>query len=247
MTTLTSVLTACPPRPIRVAGEQFAADLLDGVRGQLSTPEGATEFLDATYLTRSTSEFLRMVTDRLASGEDSHSPSIYQMYSRYGGGKTHSLLMLAASAMHPNLDYWHQYTDANPTSAKMVAFDGVVSNVLDGVRLDEENNRAKSLSGYILYQLGGPEALQQFRQGDDHLTDPGSQVFQELIGEQPTLIIIDELVQYINKVEQRIATQGGATPGWNTHHHQCIGRSRGEQPQSRAGNHHPRARSPTPI
>ena len=211
MTNLIPVLTACPPRPIRVAGEQFAADLLDGIRGQISTPVGATEFLDSTYLTRSTAEFLKMVTDRLRLGKDSHAPSIYQMYSRYGGGKTHGLLMLAASAMHPALDYWHLNTDADPVSAKIIAFDGVVSNVLDGLRLDDQNNRAKSLSGYILYQLGGPEALQQFRQGDDRLTDPGSQVFQELIGEHPTLIIIDELVQYINKVQQRIATQGGAT------------------------------------
>ena len=211
MTNLIPVLTACPPRPIRVAGEQFAADLLDGIRGQISTPVGATEFLDSTYLTRSTAEFLKMVTDRLRLGEDSHAPSIYQMYSRYGGGKTHGLLMLAASAMHPALDYWHLNTDADPVSAKVIAFDGVVSNVLDGLRLDDQNNRAKSLSGYILYQLGGPEALQQFRQVDDRLTDPGSPVFQELIGEHPTLIIIDELVQYINKVQQRIATQGGAT------------------------------------
>ena len=211
MTNLIPVLTACPPRPIRVAGEQFAADLLDGIRGQISTPVGATEFLDSTYLTRSTAEFLKMVTDRLRLGEDSHAPSIYQMYSRYGGGKTHGLLMLAASAMHPALDYWHLNTDADPVSAKVIAFDGVVSNVLDGLRLDDQNNRAKSLSGYILYQLGGPEALQQFRQGDDRLADPGSQVFQELIGEHPTLIMIDELVQYINKVQQRIATQGGAT------------------------------------
>ena len=211
MTNLIPVLTACPPRPIRVAGEQFAADLLDGIRGQISTPVGATEFLDSTYLTRSTAEFLKMVTERLRLGEDSHAPSIYQMYSRYGGGKTHGLLMFAASAMHPALDYWHLNTDADPVSAKVIAFDGVASNVLDGLRLDDQNNRAKSLSGYILYQLGGPEALQQFRQGDDRLTDPGSRVFQELIGEHPTLIIIDELVQYINKVQQRIATQGGAT------------------------------------
>ena len=130
MSSLTPVLTACPPRPIRVAGEQFAADLLDGIRSQLSTPQGATEFLDSTYLTRSTADFLQMVTNRLALGEDSHSPAIYQMYSRYGGGKTHSLLMLAASAMHPQLDYWPQSTNANPVSAKVVAFDGVVANVL---------------------------------------------------------------------------------------------------------------------
>ena len=43
MPSLTPVLTACSPRPIRVSGEQFAADLLQGIRGQLSTPEGATD------------------------------------------------------------------------------------------------------------------------------------------------------------------------------------------------------------
>ena len=33
MSTLTPVLAACPPKPIRVAGEHFAADVLDGIRG----------------------------------------------------------------------------------------------------------------------------------------------------------------------------------------------------------------------
>ena len=72
------------------------------------------------------------------------------------------------------------------------------------MNLDDLGNRAKSLAGYLLFHLGGAEALQQFREGDERLTDPGADEFRRLIGNQPTLIMIDELVHYINKVRQRI-------------------------------------------
>ena len=136
-----------------------------------------------------------MATSRLAFGTESHSPPVYQLYSRYGGGKTHSLLMLAATANHPQLDYWNQHADATSVAAKIVAFDGIMTNAINGIRMDDDDNRAYSLAGYILYQLGGPEALRNFKEGDYNLSDPGAQAFQDLIGDEPTLIIIDELVQ----------------------------------------------------
>ena len=202
MTNPTPLLTACPPRPIQQSGDQYAADLIRGLDDELATPATAADFLQATYLTRAAADFLRMAADRIVRGRDSAAPSVYQLYSRYGGGKTHSLLLLAAAAKYPELPYWTDEAECPTAAAKIVAFDGEKHNVVNGAKLDDAGNRAQSLAGYLLYQLGGPAALQQFGAGDALLTDPGAATFQQLIGDQPVIIIIDELVHYISRVQQ---------------------------------------------
>ena len=204
MTTLTPFLTACPPRPISQAADQYAAELISGIEKELSTPEKATEFLQTTHLTSTTRDLLRMVMDRMENGEYSTSPSIFQLYSRYGGGKTHGMLVVAAAALHPNLNYWQETAQTKASSSRVVAFNGENSNPTTGMNLDDQRHRAKSLAGYLLFHLGGAEALHQFREGDERLTDPGADEFRRLIGHQPTVIMIDELVHYINRVRQRI-------------------------------------------
>ena len=204
MTTLTPFLTACPPRPISQAADQYAAELISGIREQLSISDKATEFLQTTHLTSTTRNLLRMVMDRMEKGDSSTSPSIFQLYSRYGGGKTHGMLVVAAAALHPNLSYWQDIAQATAFSARVVAFNGENSNPTTGMNLDDQGHRAKSLAGYLLFRLGGAEALEQFQEGDERLSDPGADEFRRLIGNQPTIIMIDELVHYINRVRQRI-------------------------------------------
>ena len=70
---------------------------------ELASEATAADFLETTHLTKATADFLRMAMDRIALGRGSTSPSVYQLYSRYGGGKTHSLLLLAAAARYPHL------------------------------------------------------------------------------------------------------------------------------------------------
>ena len=101
MTTLTSFLTACPPRPISQAADQYAAELIRGIRDELTTPEKATDFLQTTHLTSTTRDLLRMVMDRMENGASSTSPSIFQLYSRYGGGKTHGMLVIGSGSSSP--------------------------------------------------------------------------------------------------------------------------------------------------
>ena len=205
MTSLKPLLDTCPPRPIAQAGDQYAADVVRGVAHELSTQETTADFLETTYLTQATKRMLRMTMDRLALGRDSTSSSVYQLYSRYGGGKTHSLLLLAAAAKYPNLPYWGNTAEIDPVEARFIPFDGEKQNVVTGSSLDDQGNRARSLAGYLLYHLGGPTALRDFVDGDQTLADPGSETFRQLIGDQPTIIVIDELVHYINRVNQRAA------------------------------------------
>ena len=204
MTTLTSFLTACPPRPISQAGDQYAAELIRGIREELATPERAADFLHTTHLTSTTKDLLRRIMDKMEQGPSSTSPTIFQLFSRYGGGKTHGMLVIAAAAKHPNLSYWKETAGINATSARLVAFNGENSNPTTGIVLDDHGHRAKSLAGYLLFHLSGPEALHEFQEGDERLTDPGAAEFRRLIGEEPTIIMIDELVHYINRVRQRI-------------------------------------------
>ncbi len=124
-TNLTPLLTACPPRPIRQAGDQYAADIINGLAQELASPNSTTDFLATTHLTKATADFLHMATDQVAKGPDSTAPAVYQLYSRYGGGKTHSLLLLAATARYPSLSYWSEQAGLQPISANIVAFDGL--------------------------------------------------------------------------------------------------------------------------
>ena len=206
MSNQTPLLDACPLRPISQAGEQYAADIIRGLNDELATMATAADFLETTHLTRAAGGFLRMAMDRVALGRDSTSPSVYQLYSRYGGGKTHSLLLLAAAAKYPHLPYWQDAAQCDPASAKVIAFDGEKHNVINGADLDGQGARARSLAGYLLYHLGGHEALNAFGEGDAALADPGSDEFRRLIGDEPVIIVIDELVHYVNRVNQRTAS-----------------------------------------
>ncbi len=214
MNNLTPILTACPPRPIYQAGDQYAADLIRGLETELANPEAAADFLETTHLTKATTDFLRMALDRIAQGQNRTSPAVYQLYSRYGGGKTHNLLLLAAAAKYPHLPYWQNIDQCHPAHAEVIAFDGEKHNVVSGAAMDEQGTRAHSLAGYLLYHLGGPAALREFGPGDAIFADPGSATFQRLIGDQPVIIVIDELVHYINRVQQvaasnsRISSEG---------------------------------------
>ena len=211
MINLTPLLKACPVRPISQAGDQYAADLVRGLEEELTTAKSAADFLEATHLTKANADFLRMAIDRVALGRDSTSPSVYQLYSRYGGGKTHSLLLLAAAAMYPDLPCWRETAALHPTAANVIAFDGEKHDVVSGAVLDAHGNRAKSLAGYLLYHLGGPAALTDFAAGDETLADPGADAFRRLIGENPVIIVIDELVHYISRVNQRAAADPRAS------------------------------------
>ncbi len=203
---LRPLLEACPPREIEQAGDQYAASLIGGLGKELATAESAAEFLEATYVTKAMSDFVRMAMDRVVRGRESTSPAVYQLNSRYGGGKTHSLLLLAAAAKHPGLPYWegfgHDGERVGVGAARVVAFDGIDYGI-GGVRMDD-GSRARSLAGHLLHQLGGAEALGEFAEGDELFGDPGAEAFRRLIGDEPVVIVIDELVQYINRVDQLV-------------------------------------------
>lgn len=201
---LTPVLHACPPRENITEAEDYAANLDKAMSGEIAAPEGAAEFFAATYPTQAMRDACRMVFDRLRHGAASGAPSVYRFTSVYGGGKTHTLIALAAGAKHPDVVLQGKTNGLIPTAlatddVKIVSFNGKDSDLTRGTRLGTSDLRAKSLTGFIAYYVGGPATFEEFREYDEGLTDPGGRGFADLFGDRPVLILVDELVEWVSR------------------------------------------------
>ena len=210
---------ACPLRDAESTSEEYAADLSRAMRSEISTEETARVFFESTHKTDAMGLVCDSVFDRLANGRASDKPAIYRLGSGFGGGKTHTLITLAASALHPNLvseGVAPVLPELTPTnSIRLVTFEGERSNLVEGTPLNGDGSiRAKSLIGHIAYALGGADALDEFREYDESLQSPGSDLIERLLGDERCLILVDEMVNYISKVldSPRHSTSRNAIP-----------------------------------
>ena len=206
---LVPLFTACAPRSAEFTSENYAADLHSALGNEIATPAAARDFFGGTYPTPAMQAACRMIFDRLRNGGGNR-PGVYRFNSRFGGGKTHTLIALAAMARHPQIVQSGAAPELLPPAdavagVRLVSFTGENADVVAGMPLGDGGHRAKSLTGFIAYQLGGPAALERFRDHDNLLTDPGASAFQELMAGRPTLILVDELVQWIEKSLQNPA------------------------------------------
>ena len=193
---LTPVFQACKPRPAELTNDSYAADLHSALEKELKTPESTRDFFKGTYQTDAMRTACRMIFDRLHNGNASEQPSIYRFNSRFGGGKTHTLIALAGACLHPDLVRDESNLTPIPSNLatngiKLVAFTGENIDPLSGTVLDETlpEARVRSLAGFVAYHLGGIDALSEFREHDNRLSDPGAETFRRLIGDTPTLIL----------------------------------------------------------
>ena len=202
-----NLFSACPPRPTNVAGDNYAADMDNTLKNQFADIESARQFFQSTYPTDGLKGVSRMIYHRLMDGDDSTEDSIYRLDSRFGGGKTHTLITLAGAALYPEL----VREGATPVPAeyapnqaiRLVAFTGENTDLEQGANLGEGYSgiRPKSLIGHIAAKIGGESAFRQFKVHDDNLTSPGSGDIAELLGDAPCLILIDEFVQMLSRYE----------------------------------------------
>ena len=208
MTNLLSVREACETRPSDQTRQDYAADLHRALDGEIGDAKAATEFFASTYPTQSMQEVTAGIFQRLKDGPAADQPAIIRFNSRFGGGKTHTLIALAAAAKHPQLVSANATGNLMPpdlavTDLKLVCYTGENADLTRGMSLDTAGRRAKSLTGFLAYHLGGPAAFDDLKVYDDQFTDPGAEALQQLIGPRPTLILIDELVRWVALAAQR--------------------------------------------
>ena len=195
--------------PSELTNDSYAADLHAALAKELGSVESASDFFRGTYQTNAMRTACRMIFDRLCNGDSSNQPSVFRFNSRFGGGKTHTLIALAGACLHPQLVQQDEELTPIPRKMategiKLVAFTGENIDPLSGTVMDEAipESRVRSLAGFVAYSLGGVEAMNEFREHDNRLTDPGAETFRRLIGDTPTLILVDELVQWIARALQ---------------------------------------------
>ncbi|MYA10290.1 MAG: DUF499 domain-containing protein [Gemmatimonadetes bacterium] len=226
------IFETCRPRPEVLAGdltdETFAARLRDVIEGTADPVyQDPATFFRNTFPTEGLRTLTREVLGRLSGREASNSPFI-RLETSFGGGKTHNLIALyhivrgggqaALEATESNAargiphgvivpgPYWL------PTQEWSVA--GVVGSDLDPVEgIDHGPVRTRTLWGELAWQLGssrngadgGTEAYDHVRRSDEELIAPGTQALDRIVGDRPTLIMLDEIARHL-RTAKAVAT-----------------------------------------
>jgi hypothetical protein len=205
-----TIFDLCQPRPDVLAGtfsdSDFAADLSQVVRetgGPVEYREAALFFAN-TYPTRGLKSLLSNVCTRL-TGQSGAVAAIFRLDTSFGGGKTHGLIALihAARGMKGVADP-DEFLDPAliPTvEVNVAAFDGENADPANGRRMG--NVLAFTPWGEIAYALRGQKGYERVQRSDQEGIAPGAETIAELFGDQPALILLDELPIYLRKIRSR--------------------------------------------
>jgi hypothetical protein len=182
------------PREDILSGELneaiFAANLADVLHGRAPLEyRDPAHFFQQTYPTQGLVNLLATVAKRLAEGVGD---SVIQLQTPFGGGKTHALISLYHLFRHGM-----QYRDA---ALVCQSLERAGLDALPEVRIacfvgeDADPLKGKTPWGALAEQLG---VYPQVQEHDLRRRAPGRDLVLQMLGEQPTLILLDELVPYL--------------------------------------------------
>ncbi len=164
------------------------ADLIEGAGN-------GREFFSRNYVTRGMEQLFREGMLRLSGKSDQ---AVFELTQAMGGGKTHMMIALGLLARHAEL-----HSEVLPADlaeqvdfgqARIVGFNG-------------RNDPDYYIWGEIASQLGEAETIRDYWVNGPRA--PDQRKWKEIIGNEPTLILLDELPPYL----QNASTQpvGGGT------------------------------------
>ena len=187
----------------RFAQDQFAARLHDvlipGVDNEYTNPR---MFFDRTHLTEGLESLLREVLDRIDG--KGNAPSVLQILTPFGGGKTHALLSLYHVVKngkeledHSSLDNLFLLRGQSGLLSAPVA-------VIDGNQIGADPFaypdvfKVNTLWGHIAYQLLGKDGYEIVRENDQSRRCPSGDTIDQLLSAcGKGLILLDEVVNYM--------------------------------------------------
>tara|TARA_R110001606_G_scaffold365537_1_gene520435 strand:+ start:1013 stop:4072 length:3060 start_codon:yes stop_codon:yes gene_type:complete len=205
---LPTIFDVCVPRDDVANGSvtesDYAANLAN-VLNRTAPPDyaDAPTFFKNTFPTEGLRELLANVCGRLSGRGDSVS-SVFRLDTSYGGGKTHGLIALihGANGMKgvTNTAEFFDPTLVPAEEVRIAAFDGENADPSNG-RPMGNGVRAHTPWGEIAYQLAGPEGYRVVQKSDEDRIAPGADTLKELFGGKPVLIVLDELGEYLRRVQ----------------------------------------------
>lgn len=203
---VTSARVACTPRPDVLAGgltdAHFAAQLDRIVRAPQDYPAygdpGA--FFELTYPTQGLKELLTRTFGRLSGAKvQGAEHGLIRSETSFGGGKTHGLIAayhLAKGARPANLA---EFVDPGllPASCQIAALVGDQLDPINGITTN--GHTTFTLWGEIGAQLGN-QAFAVLEASDQQRTAPSKETLARAFGGTPTIVIIDEIAQYLRQL-----------------------------------------------
>ena len=153
------------------------------------------EFFARNYVTHGMGQLFREGMLRLSGKSDQ---AVFELTQAMGGGKTHMMVALGLLTRHDHL----RSEVLEPDLAQRVAFADARIAAFNG-RNDPDN----FIWGEIAKQLGEEEAVKPYWVNGPKAVD--QEGWKKIIGDKPTLIMLDELPPYLKNASTRVV--GGGT------------------------------------
>jgi len=203
--------SATPREDLRKGKPMDAAEFavnLDRVRDGKAPDDyrDPKQFFERTYLTKNLTALAAEVQRRF-SGERTETSAVFNMATQFGGGKTHALTLLYHLARNgPAANGWLGVNkilakaglDSVPEAATAV-FVGTEFDSITGKGGNGEPLR-KTPWGEIAFQLSGEHGFAVVEEHDNQKIAPGGDVIRSFLPkDRPSLILMDELMNYISR------------------------------------------------
>jgi len=181
----------------------YAIDLGALVAGDPNVPRvyrEAQDFFQATHLTSGLRRLLEDVLTGLTGGKRDR---VLQLRSPFGGGKSHTLAALYHAAHERaalnTLPEGDMLPDLGPV--RVAVFDGEKFDVQGReIACPEQGQRdsqhVQTMWGALAAQLGCYEVVAYH---DQNRISPGGDVIADMLGQQPTLLLLDEVLKYLER------------------------------------------------
>jgi hypothetical protein len=164
-------------------------------------------FFERTYLTKNLASLASEVIRRL-SGEKTETNAIFNLSTQFGGGKTHALTLLYHLARSgPAANKWAGVSTllakagvAGVPKAEAAVFVGTEFDSISGRGGKDGTPNRKTPWGEIAWQLGGEKAFAIVAEHDKKGEAPGGEVIRQFLpSDKPSLILMDELMNYVSR------------------------------------------------
>ena len=152
------------------------------------------EFFSRNFVTHGMDQLFREGLLRLSGKSDQ---AVFELTQAMGGGKTHMMIALGLLARHS-----HLRMDVLPADlASRIEFGQARIAAFNG-----RNSPDNYIWGEIATQLGAAEAIKPYWANGPKAVD--QRIWKEIIGDKPTLILLDELPPYLDNASTQVFGQG---------------------------------------
>lgn len=167
---------------------------IENLADLISDEGDGRKFFSRNYVTHGMEQLFREGMLRLSGKSDQ---AVFELTQAMGGGKTHMMIALGLLARHTNLR-----TEILPADlSERLDFGGARIAAFNG-----RNNPDNFIWGEIAKQLGAEEAIKPHWINGPKAVDQSK--WKEIIGEAPTLILLDELPPYLQNASTQIFGKG---------------------------------------